>query len=61
MNWLAGALRSKVMWVNLITLGLHYAKPYLGVTTIPDVSPDVLAIANIILRVVTNKSLPEKA
>lgn len=60
MKWLAGALRSKTMWVNVITLGLHYAKPYLGVSTIPDVSPDVLAIANIVLRLVTNKGIPDK-
>ena len=61
MNWLAGALRSKTMWVNVITLGLHYAKPYLGVSTIPDVSPDLLALANIVLRLVTRTSIPAKA
>ena len=61
MNWLAGALRSKTMWVNVITLGLHFAKPYLGISTLPDVSPDLLALVNIILRLVTTKSIPAKA
>ena len=61
MNWLAGALRSKTMWVNALTLGLHYAKPYLGISTIPDVSPDVLAFANVILRLLTKTSIPAKA
>lgn len=49
--------KSKTLWVNVATLGLHYAKPYLGIDTIPDVDPQLLAIANIILRVVTNKPL----
>ena len=49
--------KSKTLWVNVVTLGLHYAKPYIGIDTIPDVSPEVLAIANMILRLVTHTSV----
>jgi len=50
-------LKSKTLWVNVATLGLHYARPFLGIDTVPDVDPQLLAVVNIILRVVTNKGL----
>ena len=52
--------KSKTLWMNIATLGLHYAKPFLGITTIPDVQPELLAVANIVLRLVTNKGLVVK-
>lgn len=47
--------KSKTVWVNAITLGLHFAKPYVGIETIPDVNPSVLAVANIVLRLITKQ------
>lgn len=49
--------KSKVFWVNAVTLGLHYAKPHLGIDTVPDVNPEVLALANLVLRFFTNKAV----
>ena len=49
--------KSKVLLVNVVALGLHFAKLYIGVTSVPDVDPQGLAIANIVLRLITHKGL----
>lgn len=49
--------KSKVLLLNVVALGLHFAKPYFGVMSIPDVDPQMLAIVNIVLRLITHKGL----
>ena len=49
--------QSKTLWLNIVTLGLHYAKPFLGIDTIPDVDPQLVAVLNIILRIVTKTAV----
>ena len=52
--------QSKTLWLNIVTLGLHYAKPFLGIDTVPDVDPQLVMIANIVLRLVTKSAVTLK-
>jgi hypothetical protein len=49
--------KSKTFWVNLVALVAYGAKKYGGVEEVPDplVDSGLLAIANIILRLVTKQ------
>ncbi len=49
--------QSKTLWLNALALGVHVATSYLGVTSIPDVNPTVLAVANLVLRLVTKQPI----
>ena len=47
--------KSKTLWANVASLGLYYAKQH-GFD-VPAPSPEVIAVINLVLRVVTNKGV----
>jgi hypothetical protein len=56
---LKGLLRSKVFWLNTLTLVVEGASLMTGIIP-PGILTSVVAIANIGLRVITKQSLSEK-
>lgn len=53
--------KSKTFWVNAVTLGLAVSEPVLGIKTIPEPDPALLAFVNLALRWVTTQPVGVKS
>lgn len=49
--------RSKTLWTNALAIGVMASKQLLGIETLPDIDPAILAILNILLRFVTRAAV----
>jgi hypothetical protein len=56
---LRGSVKSKTVWINVLTLVVDYGGLLAGVVT-PGTLTAILALANIGVRVLTTESLAEK-
>lgn len=61
MNWIAGALRSKTIIVNVLALAaLVFGSSEIAAFISPAHAAEVLTVVNLILRVLTSTALPDK-
>lgn len=49
--------KSKVFWANAIAIGVIVAKQALQIESLPEVDPTVLAIVNLVLRLITKEGV----
>mgnify|MGYP001566202640 CR=1 FL=1 len=49
--------KSKTLWLNVLAVGTYAAKTALGIDSVPDIDPVLLALLNIVLRLVTKKPI----